>query len=109
MSVQSSIPANVGRVMRHLVTSGILCLAVCAPEKSIAQNLTVLPQSGAGPSRPATCVILKRSGTVDKLTARVLSLGAHAKQFQYIEGKLPAGVAFRDGLTERELSALQER
>ena len=107
MSVRSSITANISRVMRHLVTVGILCFGVFASELALAQNLTVLPQGGAGQPRPATCVILKRVGAVDKVTARVMTLGIHGKQFQYIEGKLPVGVTFHDKLTERDVNALQ--
>jgi hypothetical protein len=48
-------------------------------------------------------------GVVGKVISRVLSFGIHGKQFQYVEGKLPGGISFRDKLTERDISELQTR
>ena len=110
MSIQLSTTAqSISRAMRHLVTITTLYLGVFASEQAFGQGVTVLPQEGSGQPRPTTCLILERLGTVDKVTTRVLSLGIHGKQFQYIEGKLPEGLPFHDRLTERDVSDLEAR
>ena len=111
MSIQlSTTPHNMRRAMRFLVTIATLSMGLFASELAFGQGaVTVLPQSGAGHAGPATCLILERAGTVDKVTSRVLSLGIHGKQFQYVEGKLPEGFAFHDKLTARDVSDLQAR
>jgi hypothetical protein len=97
------------RVMRHLVITATVCLGLFSAEQAFGQGVTALPQGGAGHPAPATCLILERAGTVDKVTSRVLSLGIHGKQFQYVEGKLPAGLPFHDKFTERDVHDLQTR
>jgi hypothetical protein len=110
MSIQlSTTPRSMCRDVRHLVTIATLCLGLFSAEQAFGQGLTVVPQGGNGHPGPATCLILERVGTVDKVTSRVLSLGIHGKQFQYIEGKLPEGFPFHDRLTERDASDLQAR
>jgi hypothetical protein len=95
--------------MRFLVTIATLSMGLIASEQAFGQGVTVLPQGGAGHAGPVTCLILERVGTVDKVTSRVLSLGIHRKQFQYVEGKLPEGFPFHDELTARDVSDLQAR
>lgn len=109
MSIQlSTTPHNMRRVMRFLVAIATICLGLFTSEQAFGQGaVTVLSQSRAGHQSPATCLILERVGTVDKITSRVLSFGTHGKQFQYIEGKLPEGLSFHDKLTERDVSELQ--
>ncbi len=110
MSIQlSTTPHNMHRAMCFLVTIATLCVSLFASEQAFSQSASALPQGGAGHQSPATCLILERVGTVDKITSRVLSFGIHGKQFQYIEGKLPEGLSFHDKLTERDVSELQAR
>ena len=110
MSIQlSTNPQSMRRAMRHVVTIAILSVGLFSAERAFGQGVTVLPQDGAGQPGPTTCLILERMGTVDKVTSRVLSLGIHGKQFQYIEGKLPEGLPFHDRLTERDVIDLQAR
>jgi hypothetical protein len=93
--------------MRHLVTIATLCLGLFSAEQAFGQGLTVQSQGDAARSGPTTCLILERVGAVDKVTSRVLSLGIHGKQFEYVEGKLPEGISFHDKFTERDVSELQ--
>lgn len=97
------------RSMRLVATIATLCLGLFSVGQAFCQGSTVLPQGGAGHPDPASCLILERVGTFDKVTSRALSLGMHGKQFQYIEGRLPEGVPFHDKWTERDVSALQTR
>jgi hypothetical protein len=83
-------------------------LGLFSAEQAFGQSATVLPQSGsAGRSDTVTCLVLERVGTLDQVTSRVLSLGIHGRQFQYIEGKLPDGIPFHDRFTNRDVSELQ--
>ena len=98
------------RAMRHLVAIATLCLGLFAAEQALGQGaVSVLSEGGPGKTGPATCLILERVGTLDKVTSRLLSLGIHGKQFQYVEGKLPEGFPFHDRLTERDVSDLEAR
>jgi len=107
MSIQVSItPKSTRRATRYLVIIAGLCLGFLATKQAFGQSAAALPEVDAH-SRPASCLILERVGTVDKVASRVLSLGIHGSEFQYIEGKLPAGLPFRDKLTERDVSELQ--
>lgn len=96
------------RAMRSLVTTATLCLGLLSAEQAFGQGVTVLPDGSAGPAGQATCLILQRARTVDKVTS-ILSFGAHGRQFQYIEGKLPEGFPFHDRLTVHDVSDLQAR
>ena len=111
MSIQlSTTPKAMCRTMRHLVTVATLFLGLFSAEQASGQGVTVPPQGGgAGHPDVVNCLILERVGAVDRVTSRVLSLGIHGKQFQYVEGKLPEGVSFHDKLTEHDVSELQAR
>jgi len=102
-----SIQLSSGSVIRNLVTIAILSLGLFASEAA-AQG-PVLVEGAAGHPSPTTCLILERVGTVDKVTSRVLSFGAHEKAYQYVEGKLPEGVTFHGKLTEADVRNLQAR
>ena len=41
----------------------------------------------------SSCVILKRMGPADEVTSHLYSFGLRGKQFQYVEGQLPAGIS----------------
>ena len=109
MSIQlATTPKSSRRTMRYLVIITGLCLGFLATKQAFGQSLAALPQVEAH-ADPATCLILERVGTADKVTSRVLSLGIHGKQFQYVEGKLPEGLSFHDRFTERDVRDLQAR
>ena len=105
----STNPHSMRRAMRHLVAIATLCLGLFAAEQALGQGVAMLSEGGPGKTGPATCLILERVGTLDKVTSRLLSLGIHGKQFQYVEGKLPEGFPFHDRLTERDVSDLEAR
>jgi len=105
----STTRPSIYRAVQRFLTFATLCLGLFSAELAFGQGLTVLPQDGAERPGRASCLILERAGTVDKLTSRVLSLGIHGKQFQYVEGDLPAGFPFHDTLTQRDVNDLQAR
>jgi len=74
-----------------------------------AQSGAVIPQGGAGHADQASCIILKRMGPADQVTSHLYSFGIRGKQFQYIEGKFPAGFPFHGRLTDHDLRDLQGR
>jgi hypothetical protein len=94
------------RAVRRLFAIATLFWILSAAQ-AFGQAATVLPREGAGHQAAASCLILERAGTVDKVTSRVLSLGIHGKQFEYVEGKLPEGSSFHDKFTERDVRELQ--
>jgi hypothetical protein len=77
--------------------------------EGLAQSGAIIPQSGAGHTVQATCVILKRMGPADQVTSRMYSFGIRGKQFQYVEGKLPEGFPFHGRLTDHDVRNLQAR
>jgi len=105
----STTTTNSRHAMRRVVTVASLCLGLFATEQAFGQGGTGLAPDGAGQQNATSCLILERVGAVDKVISRALSLGIHGKQFQYVEGKLPEGIPFRDKLTERDISELQTR
>jgi hypothetical protein len=48
-------------------------------------------------------------GPADQVTSHLYSFGIRGKQFQYIEGKFPAGFPFHGRLTDHDLRDLQGR
>jgi hypothetical protein len=95
--------------LRDIVRPTILLLGLFASVPAFSQAVSASPQNGAGRPNAPTCLILERMGTVSEVTSRFLSLGIHGKQFQYVEGKLPAGLPFHDKFTERDVRDLQAR
>src|SRR5258707_10327760 len=75
----------------------------------MAQSGSVIPQGGAGHAWRASCVFLKRMGPADQVTSRLYSFGIRGKQFQYVEGKLPAGFPFHGRMTDHDVRNLQGR
>jgi hypothetical protein len=63
---------------------------------------------GSAPSR-GNCVILKRMGPADQITSHMYSFGIRGKQFQYVEGELPAGVKFHGRLTDNDVRHIQSK
>ena len=106
---RSTTGENLWHAMRGVVTVAALCLGLFASVRAFAQGGTALLPGGAGHPNAASCLILERVGTVDKVTSRILSFGIHGKEFHYVEGKLPEGMSFRDTLTEHDVSELQAR
>ena len=105
----STTTTNSRHAMRRVVTVASLCLGLFATEQAFGQGGTGLAPNGAGQQNTTSCLILERVGAVDKVISRALSLGIRGKQFQYVEGKLPEGISFRDKLTERDINELQAR
>ena len=105
----STTTTNSRHAMRRVVTVASLCLGLFATEQAFGQGGTGLAPDGAGHQNATSCLILERVGAVDKVISRALSLGIRGKQFQYVEGKLPEGISFRDKLTERDINELQAR
>ena len=54
------------------------------------------------------CVILKRMGPADEVTSHLYAFGLRGKQFQYVEGQLPAGVKFHGRLTDNDVRNIQK-
>lgn len=77
--------------------------------KSHAQSGAVVPQADAGQASPASCVILKRMGRIDRAKSRLPSLGITGKQFRYVEGKPPEGFSLHHKMTDHDVRNLQAR
>lgn len=108
-SYRESNLQNVRRAMRRFVEVAALCFGLLSAEPSFCQATTAVPQGGAGHADQASCVVLKRTGTVDRVTRRVLSFGMRGTQFEYIEGRLPEGFPFHGKLTEHDVRNLEAR
>lgn len=77
--------------------------------KSHAQSGAVIPQADAGQAPPASCVILKRMGRMDRAKSRLPSLGITGKRFRYVEGKPPEGFSLHRKMTDHDVRNLQAR
>lgn len=55
------------------------------------------------------CVILKRMGPADQITSHLYAYGLRGKQFQYVEGRLPQGVAFHGRLTDHDIRTIEKK
>ncbi|MGH9684770.1 MAG: hypothetical protein ACRD4S_14305 [Candidatus Acidiferrales bacterium] len=81
-----------------------------------AGTMTGNAQSSADAAQPertlapiVRCVILKRMGPADEVTSHMYSFGIRGKQFQYVEGELPAGVKFHGRLTDNDVRNIQSK
>ncbi len=92
---------------KRLNTLPLLQLASALP--AAEQSGAVIPQGGSGHADQASCVLLKRMGPADQITSRLYSFGIRGKQFQYLEGKLPAGCPFHGRMTDHDVRNLQGR
>src|SRR6516225_34749 len=88
--------------MRDLRVMTVLIGSMLAGQ-CFAQSGAVIPEGGAGHAGQVGCVILKRMGPADQLTSGWYSFGIRAKQFQYVEGKLPEGFPFHGRLTDHDV------
>lgn len=95
------------QVMRRAVGIAILSIGLFAAQPSFAQAALVTRSSNASHATPTNCVILERMGVVGQVTSRVMSLGAHGSEFQFVEGKLPGDVSFHNKLSEHDVRKLQ--
>jgi len=57
----------------------------------------------------SNCIILKRMGPADEITSHMYSFGVRGKQFQYVQGELPAGVKFHGRLTDNDVRNIQSK
>ncbi len=65
-------------------------------------SLQPVSQVSQGP-----CVILKRMGPADQITSHMYSFGIRGKQFQYVEGEMPARATFHGRLTDHDVRNIQ--
>lgn len=79
------------------------------PTKSHAQSGAVVPQADAGQAPPASCVILKHMGHIDRAKSRLPTLGITGKQFRYVEGKPPEGFSLHHKMTDHDVRNLRAR
>jgi hypothetical protein len=78
------------------------------PNPSAAPPMTPKhSQQGGDASKP--CVILKRMGPADEITSHLYSFGIRGKQFQFVEGTLPAGVNFHGRLTDHDVRIIETK
>jgi len=95
------------RVSRPFIEMSILFVALLVTAQSFAQARPATRSAGVERAGQTNCVILERMGTVGQVTSRLMSLGVHGSEFQFIEGKLPEGVTFHNKLTEHDVRKLQ--
>lgn len=98
--------------MKRLIARTVMITAFVVfllPTKSHAQSGAVVPQADAGQAPPASCVILKRMGRIDRAKSRLPSLGITGKQFRYVEGKPPEGFSFHRKMTDHDVRNLQAK
>ena len=77
--------------------------------KSHAQSGAAIPQDDGGHASPASCVIVKRMGRMDRSKSRLYSFGIHGKEFRYVEGKLPEGFSLHRKMTDHDVRNLQAK
>jgi hypothetical protein len=97
---------NTKQATLRFVEMIILCASLLAAVPSFGQ-VALATRAEAGHATQTNCVILERMGAVSQVTSRVLSFGVRGSEFQFVEGKLPEGVAFHNKLTERDVRNLQ--
>lgn len=92
--------------MKRLVV-GTAFVVFLLSTKSHAQSGAVIPPTDASHASPASCVILKRMGRIDRSKSRLYSFGIHGKEFRYVEGKLPEGFSLHRKMTDHDVRNLQ--
>lgn len=95
------------RITRLFMAIIALSIGLLAAQQGFAQSTPALRPADARPAAQTNCVILERMGVVGQVTSRVLSLGVHGSEFQFVEGKLPEDVTFHNKLTEHDVRKLQ--
>jgi len=100
-------------LMKHLMARTVMArtaFVVCLlSTKSHAQSGAIIPQTDAGQASPASCVILKRMGRIDRATSRLPSLGITGKRFRYVEGKPPEEFSLHRKMTDHDVRNLQAK
>ena len=79
------------------------------PTKSHGQSGAVIPHADGAQTPPASCVILKRMGRIDRAKSRLPSLGITGKQFRYVDGKPPEGFSLHHKMTDHDVRNLQAK
>ncbi len=115
-------PAALSQLKTSGVADGVILAMVQAPGGASAPPVvqaavigpTTTPPSAApalfaGTSSDTECVILKRMGPADQVTSHMYSFGIRGKQFQYVEGKFPAGATFHGRLTDNDVRNVQKK
>ena len=85
-----------------------LLLASLLVTRSFAQSGAAIPENGVGHASQPSCVLLKRMGPADQITSHMYSFGIRGKQFQYVEGEMPAGTKFHGRLTDHDVRGIQD-
>lgn len=92
---------------RVAVTTGFVLLLMCTT--SHAQSTAVTGETDPAPASQTSCVILKRLGRMGRTESRLTHFGVSAKQFRFVEGKLPEGFEFREKMNENNVRNLESR
>ena len=95
--------------LKSLTTLGFVFFAVSTFGQGTAGSGAVqTKETSAHPARNGTCVILKRMGPAYQITSHMYSFGVRGKQFQYVEGEMPAGTKFHGRLTDHDVRGIQD-
>ena len=96
--------------LKSLTTLSLVFCAVSTFGQGAAGSGAVqTKETSAHPASNGPCVILKRMGPADQITSHMYSFGVRGKQFQYVEGELPAGSKFHGRLTDHDVRGIQDR
>jgi hypothetical protein len=115
-------PAALSQLKTNGVADGVILAVVQAPtgtaDSPVVQAAVIGPTTTPPSAAPALfartssdteCVILKRMGPADQVTSHMYSFGIRGKQFQYVEGKFPAGATFHGRLTDNDVRNVQKK
>ena len=92
-----------------LTTTGLVFFAISTFAQGTAGSGTAqTKETSAHPASNGPCVILKRMGPADQITSHMYSFGIRGKQFQYVEGEMPAGAKFHGRLTDHDVRGIQD-
>ena len=95
--------------LKSLTTLGLVFFAVSTFGQGTAGSGPVQTmETSPHPASNGPCVILKRMGPADQITSHMYSFGVRGKQFQYVEGEMPAGVKFHGRLTDHDVRGIQD-
>lgn len=92
-----------------LTTAGLVFFAISTFAQGTAGSGSAQTvATAAHPASSGPCVILKRMGPADQVTSHMYSFGIRGKQFQYVEGEMPAGTKFHGRLTDHDVRGIQD-
>jgi hypothetical protein len=98
--------------LKLLTTVGLVFFAISTFAQGMAgSGAAETKETSAHPVSQVShgpCVILKRMGPADQITSHMYSFGVRGKQFQYVEGEMPAGAKFHGRLTDHDVRGIQD-